>query len=473
MDLPKIARSTVAGIALFWLVAIVAVAAGVPDWWLPLALLAGLLVPAPKPVAADAAGRGLILVALLLVGVAFAIVAHGALATPSRHWDGAVAFDAKAFWLTRQLSLQQPFFADPAVFHHSPDYPLLLPLLIAATERLLGGGFGRLWLPLLWLLVLLQLVAALRRGRAAPIVQVGVVLACALTPLLLGPGGGAVDSGYADVLLLLATTTLATGLWLRSPWELLLGAILAIASKPEGPVYVGVAAVAAFVTGQRRSWVPLAFGAAAACMLWLPTQRQLLHLPAVSSPGWAVAAAVGIAVATSLAFAADALLRQRSADVGKRWLLVAALAAVGVAALPLLAGLVPADSAIGVYVHRGAKGLQGLTNLVPVAVAMVEHTLLRVQFGLLFPLLLVLAITCDRSAAAASSRSALGPFLALGLLSAALPFVLSPEPDLPHHLRSSLPRLLLHWLAPAWMWVGRRLAGVSPPNLAPAVAEVG
>jgi hypothetical protein len=53
-------------------------------------------------------------------------------------------------------------------------------------------------------------------------------------------------------------------------------------------------------------------------------------------------------------------------------------------------------------------------------------------------------------------------FLALGLASTALPFVWSHEPDLQHHLRSSLPRLLLHWLGPAWLFVGCRVGAAWP-----------
>ena len=42
-------------------------------------------------------------------------------------------------------------------------------------------------------------------------------------------------------------------------------------------------------------------------------------------------------------------------------------------------------------------------------------------------------------------------FVLLGLATTALPFVLSPQPELHQHLRSSLPRLLLHWVGPLWL----------------------
>ncbi|MGK0157449.1 MAG: hypothetical protein ACI9SE_004430 [Neolewinella sp.] len=55
-----------------------------------------------------------------------------------------------------------------------------------------------------------------------------------------------------------------------------------------------------------------------------------------------------------------------------------------------------------------------------------------------------------------------------------MPFVLSPEPNLEHHLRSSLTRLLLHWIGPIWLlnacWLNTVLAAddvercQSPPS---------
>ncbi|MCA8941766.1 MAG: hypothetical protein KDB80_04335, partial [Planctomycetes bacterium] len=51
----------------------------------------------------------------------------------------------------------------------------------------------------------------------------------------------------------------------------------------------------------------------------------------------------------------------------------------------------------------------------------------------------------------------------------AIPFLLSPEADLRHHLRSSADRLLLHWTGAAWLltglWWGRE---IPKPDSAPA-----
>lgn len=463
----RAARGLAAGVALFWLGAVVLVRseAGVPNWWLPCALLLGLAVPVPANPPTAARGpaplwRWLAAAALL---AALAAVVHGALATPSRHWDGAAAFDGKAFWLTQAPTLQQPFFADPAVFHHSPDYPLLLPLLLASTERLLGGGLGRLWLPALWVLTLLVLAATLRRAGGERRLVLAVVVAMGLTPALLGPGGGAVDSGYADGLLLLATTTLAGGLLLRAPFEVAVGVVLAVASKPEGLVYVAAAAAVSTARGERRLLVVLLLALAGALAAWLPTQRQLLHLP----PGCAglVATVVGTFAGIGLGlWGFEGLVARTRSPARWRLLLLAAGIVAALLLLPWFAGQVPPDSAIGVYLHRGQAWQQGLANLPAVAATFVDHAFLRLHFGATF---VAMVLLLGRPSPAGGGRArdddgarGLALFGVVGLATTALPFVLTHEEDVQHHLRSSLPRLLLHWLGPAWLLIGVRLGAV-------------
>lgn len=465
-------RAALAGIAVFWGVAIVWIrgAGGVAAWWLPLALAIGALAPAPMlaPWSSYRSRRVLAFAAAILV-LAVAIVGHGAIATPSRHWDGAASFDAKVFWLARATTLQQPFFADPAVFHHSPDYPLLLPLLVAATDRLAGAGAGRLWLPAFYVLWIGVLATTLRRLPGGPRRTFLVVVGAALTPALLGPGGGAVDSGYADATLLLATTTIAAGLLLSSPWEVALGVLLAIAAKPEGSIYAGVAAAAAFVAGRRRELVAAVGAGAVALAVWLPTQRLLLH-----RGGGDDGVSVAILVATSaglLAMAAgvDAWLGRTMHPA--RWRGVAcAVGAIAIAAtLPWWRTLVPLGSGIGIYVHGGAWQ-RGFANVPAFLLACVDQALLRGHFGATFVALVSVAVWGRRAAVSGGGG---GVFVAVGLAATALPFLLSPEPDLQHHLRSSLPRLLLHWLGPAWLWVGWRLGGGWPPAAEPAAVRSG
>jgi hypothetical protein len=473
--LERFGRGLLAGIVLYWAGAITALrsAAGVADWWLPLALALGCCVPAPHGAQWPAATLSwrTRLVAGGLLAIVFGALVYGALATPSRHWDGAVAHDAKIYWLSRAMTLQQPFFADPAVFHHSPDYPLLLSLLVAGSERWLGGvfgaGSGRIWLPLVHALMLVVLASALRRAPGGPRRALGVVLACAVVPALIGVGGGGVDSGYCDPWLLLATTTLAAGLVSRSPWELAFGVVLAVASKPEGPVYASLAMVVAFVMGRRRDLLVLALALAAAMIVWLPTQRQLLHLPPASAavtwlPPLVMAALVAIAVG------ADRLVRGTARPMRWRAGLVAAAMLAALLSLPLLRAIVPPTSAVGVYLHRGYEPGRGLANLPEFARAWVDYALLRWGFGGTFVVMLVV-VPWRRGRPAAGGG--IGMLVGLGLLITALPFVLSHEADLHHHLRSSLPRLLSHWVGPVWLWIGLQLGAGWPVLDAGAAAR--
>lgn len=473
--LERLGRALLAGIVVYWFGAILAVrsAAGVADWWLPLALALGCCVPAPRGARWPAATLSwrTRLAAGALLAIVFGALVYGAVATPSRHWDGAAAHDAKSYWLSQAMTLQQPFYADPAVFHHSPDYPLLLPLLVAGGERWFGGvcgaGSGRIWLPLCHALLLVVLATALRRGLGGPRRALGVVLACAVVPALIGVGGGGIDSGYCDPLLLLATTTLAAGLASRAPWELALGVVLAVASKPEGPVYAALALVVAFVLGRRRELIVLASALVLAMLAWLPTQRQLLQLPPTSLMTSCLPL-LGMSALLAIAFVVDRLVR--GADHPRRWRagLVAAAMVATVVCLPLLGAIVPPTSAVGVYLHRGYQPAQGLANLPAFARAWCDYTLWRWGFGGTFVLLLVVAPWRGHRPAAGGGA---GMFVGLGLLVTALPFVLSHEADLQHHLRSSLPRLLLHWVGPAWLWIGLQLGAGWPALEAGAAAK--
>ncbi|MCC7398174.1 MAG: hypothetical protein IT455_13990 [Planctomycetes bacterium] len=461
------------GLAGFWAVAIVQVRGdGVADWLLPLALAFGIgaTLAWPRPAApptpmAPPPRAAVSWLALLPILIATIAVTYGALATPSRHWDGAAAVDAKTFWLTAAPTLQQPFFAADGVFHHSPDYPLLLPLLMAMLERLLPGC-GRLVLPAAWLLLLSVFVMALLPRLRTPWLLPVATAALALTPVLLTPGGGAVDSGYNDVLLALATTTAAAGLLQRRPLCITLGVVLLIASKPEGAVYVGVLAAAAFATGTGRTLRVLTLAATGALLLWLPTRSTLLHgqgmpAPLLAMPVLLVGTIVGLL---------DERLQRRGPAPGLRWSLALALPLLALLLLPFVAKSLPNDGgAFAVYLAHADRVWANLGNLPAWLGGVVDFGVRRLHFGttLLLP---IVATVVARRRGLSPGPTALAAFASLGVLSTALPFLLSPEADLDHHLRSSLPRLLLHWLGPLWLWATVRLDDVlraaAPANTA-------
>lgn len=465
----RFAPGSLAGLALFWLVASVCVrGGGVPDWLLPVALVGGWLLPVPRyaepPSAGPAVPRWLPWSVLLVLTVVTLAVGYGAVATPSRQWDGAAAFDAKVTWLVAAPTLQQPFFADPGVFHHSPDYPLLQPLLVAGVERLLGHGCGRLVFPGLFVLLLALVGSTLRSAAVGARLRWCVVLAVGVTPALIGPGGGAVDSGYGELLLLVATTAMASALLLRNGWTLALAIVVAIASKPEGAVYAGLAWLVAFGCGDRRLLWSASAGICAGLLAWLPVQRCLLHRPPDGGPAQLALVAAAVLVATAVALGLDALARRTPAPHRLRWGfgLGAPLFAVG--CLPWLAGyLPPGNSAFGVYLAQSARLWERLPNLPPYAVALLEHGIARWHFGATFVLPVAAAIVLRVRRVALPDRATTA-FVGLGMLTTAIPFLLSPEPDLQHHLRSSLPRLLLHWLGPAWLLSARWADAVLSPT---------
>jgi hypothetical protein len=57
-------------------------------------------------------------------------------------------------------------------------------------------------------------------------------------------------------------------------------------------------------------------------------------------------------------------------------------------------------------------------------------------------------------------------WLGLGLVAVIAAFLLSPEPDVQHHLKSSAPRLLSHWLGVVWLCAGWVLYPVQTPTSA-------
>ena len=410
------------GIAVFWIGAGFWLPGnGVPDWWLPAALVAGLgatsMLPTPAPCNGERAPRWLPIVTACVVAIAFLLMCHGALSTPSRHWDGAASFDAKAYWLTRSPSLQQPFFAAPGVFHHSPGYPILQPLLVAMTERLLPG-YGRLVLPLLYLLLVGVVHAALLRRGVHPLVRHGATLAVAVTPALLTHHGGAVDSGYNEVLLLLATTTIAGGLMNRSAAPLALGAALAIWAKPEGPAYALWPLLILFAAADASALRWTALAAVLAWLTWEPLRVQLT--PVDDTVRWQ----------PCLLLAGAPLVADRLRL--PRYVRIICLALLPVAAIAT--GAVSPD----------------WTSLPAYFAALFEFGVSRMRLGLTFVLpIAIAAVALLRRVRLGDPR--LAALCACGVATTAAPFLLMLEPDLDHHLRSRLPRLLLHWVGPLWL----------------------
>lgn len=453
-------RGAVLGLALFGLLAhaLALLLWPVPAVLLPLSVavgvfLAGVALPAALP-GAGTPPRWLTGLVLAVTAFALAVVAHGAVATVEREWDGVVSWGLRARVLADPRGLDQPFFTDPGVYHHSRAYPLLQPFALAAMLQLLGNG-GRILFPLLhMLLAALAGLAVARRGAPQGVALLAAV-GVALLPALVGNGGDGVDSGYAELLMTLALSGVLAALLLDD--HLLLGAaaFLLPLAKPEGTVYAAALVALTTWTGPRARHGAATLGATLAFALWLPLQQRLTTFAA---PGPVPAlAALGVG---ALALAAGELRARLTPRTVALFGGIALL--VGVAAI---AWLLPwlrtrPDVLVAQYLGGADRLPARLMRLPEILGGLLAQGLHPRHFGTCYLLLTALALTRRRIVGRCPSRPALA-FLGCGLLTVVAAFLLSPEPDVRHHLRSSATRLLLHWAVPAWLlataWLAERL----------------
>ncbi|MCA8957693.1 MAG: hypothetical protein KDC87_16580, partial [Planctomycetes bacterium] len=387
----------------------------------------------------------------------------GSVVTPDRSWDGLVSWSFRAHYLAPPADLNQPFFTDPAVFAHSATYPLLQPLVLGASQALLGPLWGRSVFPL-WMIACVLLVATtlsihgLRSGYAA----LGT-LAFALTPMWYSIGSGAVDSGYAELLLVLVLLVAGCGLLLDHAWMVAFGAFLLPLVKPEGLPYAVLLCLVAGLDRSVRRTVHLwaCGGMVIGLLLWLPLRQFLAHRPPTFA-WWPLALGAALLVGTELA---TRVLPRRAVP----WL----LALVGMAAVlvctvfpqPLETLLAHCSPGLAVSVDHLSRRFQQLPTMLW---GYVQGLLFARKFGLIFPLL-GLILLAPRRFFGPSPRPALVGLVVGGVAMGCGSVWFSPE-GLEHELESRFDRLLLHWVGPAWLlvfaWIGgladRRVAADCP-----------
>lgn len=450
----RVTRGVILGLAGHGLWAMLLLTAGSSVWpgWLPLALLGGVLVAgrAQAPAAAAAsepAPRWLWLSASILLAVVFVALVYGATATPSRHWDGFVAWEMRATVLSEAPTLRQPHFTDHGVFAQSRDYPVLQPLWQANLANLVGGG-GRILFPLLWLLlVFLTGLTLARSGHPSRYAWLGAA-GLGLMPMLVSPTSGGVDSGYGETALLLALTAAAAGIVLRDPWLLAAGCALAVWLKPEGSVYAGVIAGTAWWHTSRPLASAAVVATAVALAAWLPA-HTLLQL----GPDTAAHASSATRTALLLASALAAVgLQPRHDAHGRRIRIALALGLLGIAAAGLVWLLADDHGALGGYATNLRELPERLSRVPALLLALAQQVFAVQRFGLVFVLLLFALWQRDRATLDGPTRT-LTWLLALGLLVISVSMLLSPEEDFDHHIRSSLDRLLLQWTGPCTMCI--------------------
>ncbi|MCA8947893.1 MAG: hypothetical protein KDE27_00225, partial [Planctomycetes bacterium] len=349
-------------------------------------------------------------------------------------------------------------------WHHSPSYPLLQPAVLANLARLFGAPAARLVFALLWLgLVLTAGLATWRSGlgsrRAA-----WVTLAVATTPFFVNPGGGGADSGYAEVFFAFALTAAAAGLLLGDGVLLAAATFLLPLLKPEGTVLVPIVALVLFVLGERRWWWPtLGAGGLALALQWQLQDRLVHHREAVSSvAAWLPFAAVAIALV----------------PIGIRWLLdrlgcgrgIRVSVAVGVAATGiaiLLALPAGGEGAVLGQFLAGFDRIGGkLVDLPTILVGLPASALSLRRFGLTFWLLLpaLWLLWRRRGDPVVAATLPVVGLLALTLAAVFGAFLLSPETDVEHHLKSSAARLLSHQVGVIWLLIAVALPAANRPQ---------
>ena len=241
---------------------------------------------------------------------------------------------------------------------------------------------GRLLFPLLWLVLAgLALRSALAFGVDSRL-RSATWIGAALMPALVAPGGGAVDSGYAELFVTTALSGVACGMLTKDAVLVVAGTVVVALVKPEGPAYAGLHLLALAVAGLRA--------------------RGLTKT------------ALGV---------------------------VAALGVVSVSAL--------------LATRRGSLPYERIPD---VLLGEAANLLVVRRYGFVWILLGVLAVLPRRLVGPCPSP-ALGWLVLGGLSVAPAPFLLWPDVTVEHHLRSSMPRLLLHWAAPGWLlamaWLAR------------------
>jgi hypothetical protein len=457
-------RTVLLGLALFGAISHVQLALGLEfsAAALPLALATSLVITAvraPARAAGDRrAPRWLVAVAGLSILAATATVAYGALATPARQWDGVVAWELKADFLTTSPTLAQPFFASSEVFSHCRDYPLLQPLAIAAANRLLGDGAGRALFPLLLLVLAGTVGVAVRTSNArawlAPVAAAAVVV----TPYFVTPALGAADSGLAELFTTTGLAALGAGLVRRHAELLCSSCFLLPLVKPEGLVYAALPVAILWCLAERRLLAASLIGWSAAAALWLPLRASLASpdTPADSTLAWSAIAVLAVAV-----IASDAWLPRPPAAQRGRVLAAALAAPLLLAALPAVAA--HAGGTFGAYLGDVDRPLARLPRLPAILLSGLAIAVGSGKFGLTFALPLLAVLGHRRTTR--PPRDGLGLFVAAGLATLVAPFLLSPESDLEHHQRSSMARLVSHWVGAAWILTGARAgaAFLMPP----------
>jgi len=396
---------------------------------------------------------------LMTIFVCLIPILVGVLATEDRAWDGLATWSLRAKFLSTEAGIEHAFFTEPAVFNFSRSYPLLQPLALANLIPWIGLRGSRLLFILFWLGFLAFIDLALRHQKTPSPVRGWLIIGAALTPILMGPGHGSVDSGFADLLHCMLLTAAAAGLITRNTQLAGLAAFLLPLSKTEGCAQVLLVLLAALLTGRRTTAKGIAACTSFSLALWLPLRAQLVN-PAVDTTTQLTISALGVALPITLLLAGHfvAHMRRQLMFLIPGFLLLA-ISAWGFWHLaskdPLFATLMER------YTHLDVN-LQEWPSVI--GTCLMQFVFAR-KFGLVFPLLILLLIWGWRR----RELQPIAPALALfaGSLALVPPMLLTQRGEfLEIMLKEGVPRYFLASTGIAWIMVGL-LAGRLLQTLSP------
>jgi len=389
---------------------------------------------------------------LLLLGIACLLgllaLTHGAISTVDRTWDGFIAWSLRAKQFSPPAPLETPYHTDLAVFAISRDYPLLQAIFLGAFQNAFGERLGRIFFPLLYLGTSLFVYASLLARALHTRTCVLFAMAFALTPMWFSTGAGAVDSGYATLLICHALAVVAAGLLLEQPLLLSIGIFLLPMTKPEGIPYALLALLVTLLTSSKRLHTVASLALASSLLLWLPLRASL------SEPSSATGMLhAGIAGAFVLSVSLKFFLHRFAATTRGRLAILLGLLAIGIVLATVFASRMheSRDLILSAFLSNVRRLPDRISQLPDWALGCLQGLSFVRRYGMIFLLALALWLLPKRLVGEPPSRP-LSMLLGLGLASACASVLLSPEEDIWHEFDSRFDRVLLQWVGVAWLF---------------------
>ncbi len=325
-------------------------------------------------------------------------------------------------------------------------------MIQASCFHFLGRKAGNLFFPFLYLAMVSMAWNTSRKAGLEKIPAWLLTLSVALTPMLLSPGCGAVDSGYGELFVVYALTAIGSGLAASGHGNLFWGALILPLVKPEGFIYGIILWLCLLFFGDKKSLLFGAGGFTSGLLLWLPLWFSL------SKPGthYSVLPFLAILVPAFLLSVLSKLVILR-VNPGKILLglsFLAFLALIFLVILLLKGKILATGSVLAVnFMARLDNIFTNIKYLPKILHYWVMYLTFIRKYGFLYIILAALLLA-PREVSGKCPSPPLALFIVFLLISAILPFLAVPTKDIDFHLKSRMDRLFLHWSGATWMLVG-------------------